>query len=309
MDKYENDIQVMNMDNLTYAGNLQNLDSLIKKENYHFIKGDIINRDLVAIVLKDFQPDFIINFAAESHVDRSIANPALFMKTNVLGTQILLDVAVECGVEKFIQISTDEVYGSLGSTGAFSETDRLNPSNPYSASKAAADLLVSSYGKTFGLVYNITRCSNNYGPRQFPEKIIPLTIKHCLENREIPVYGDGLNIRDWIWVGDHCRGIDEVASRGRAGEVYNIGASCEITNIELVRIIIEEVKDQLFLDDLKREKVDFDLISYVEDRKGHDFRYALNTDKIYKDLNWKPEIELREGIKNTVNWYLNNLVF
>jgi len=309
MNKYQDDVVVVNVDKLTYAANLKNLEDLKQKDNYYFFRGDINDRKLIVKLNNEFHPDFIINFAAESHVDRSISNPALFMETNILGTQCLLDAAVECGVDNFVQISTDEVYGSLGKTGSFSETDQLNPSSPYSASKAAADLLVVSYGKTYGLAYNITRSSNNYGPRQFPEKLIPLTIKHCLENRKIPVYGNGSNVRDWIWVDDHCCAIDEVANRGRAGEVYNIAASCEISNIDLVRIIIEELKAQLDWDDIRRKKLDFNLISYVEDRKGHDFRYALDTDKINKDLGWKPRLGLRAGINATVNWYLNNYKF
>ena len=306
MNKYQDDLMLINMDKLTYAANLKKLEAFKKKDNYYFIREDIVNRDKVAAVVEEFRPDYIINFAAESHVDRSIVNPGLFLRTNILGTQSLLDAALKFNVKKFIQISTDEVYGSLGKKGTFLENDNLNPSSPYSASKAAADLLVSSYGKTFGLAYNITRCSNNYGPWQFPEKLIPLTIKNCLENKAIPVYGDGSNVRDWIWVKDHCCAIDEVVNRGQAGEIYNIGASCEISNIDLIKLIIDEVKKQLALDDIRKDKIDADLISYVKDRKGHDFRYALNTDKINAALAWQAKLGLREGIKKTVKWYLNN---
>lgn len=245
--------------------------------------------------------DYIVNFAAESHVDRSIEGPEIFIKSNVLGTQVLLDAAKKYNISKFLQISTDEVYGSLGSKGYFTENTPLSPNSPYSASKASADLLVRAYYKTFGLNVNITRCSNNYGPYQFPEKLIPLIIHNAINGKKIPVYGDGLNIRDWLYVSDHCSAIDSVLHNGKIGEVYNIGGNNERTNIEIVKLIIKILSERSLQSGISES-----LISFVEDRKGHDRRYAIDSTKIYLELGWEPQIAFEDGIKMTVDWYLNN---
>lgn len=292
LNKYNN-YKIINLDALTYAGKLENLKDIEDNKNYKFVRGNIIDRELVYdIVSKNVE--YIINFAAESHVDRSIENPDIFVETNVMGTQVLLDAALKYNIKKFIQISTDEVYGSLGGVGYFTEKTKLAPNSPYSASKASADLLVRSYYKTFGLPVNITRCSNNYGPYQFPEKLIPLMIANAYNNKELPIYGDGLNIRDWIHVNDHCSAIDKVLHKGKAGEVYNVGGNNEKKNIEIVKLI---------LDRLEKPK---SLIHYVKDRKGHDRRYAIDSAKIQKELGWKPKYTFEEGIKETIDWYLTN---
>ena len=279
------------LDSLTYAGNLTNLAPISKSKKYVFIKGDICNLEIVSEVTEDI--DVIINFAAESHVDRSISNPQQFLNTNVLGTQTLLDAALRNKVPRFIQISTDEVYGSINE-GSWTEDWPLSPNSPYSASKASADLLALSYYKTFGLNVSITRCSNNYGAYQFPEKIIPLFVTNLMQNKKIPVYGTGNNIRDWIHVEDHCSGIEKTIDLGKPGNIYNFGGGNEITNLELARIILDYFK------------LDSDKIVYVQDRKGHDYRYSVSFEKSAAELNWKPNINFQEGIFETIEWYKNN---
>ena len=294
-------VKILNFDNLTYAGNLKNLSDIEKDPRYSFVKGDICKIKKIETVFNQFQPDYVVNFAAETHVDRSILHPDIFVRSNVLGVQNLLQVSLQHGVKKYLQISTDEVYGSLGKTGAFKETTPLDPRSPYSASKASADLLTHAYFHTFNLPFNITRCSNNYGPYQFPEKLIPLTILNCMSGKKIPVYGDGLNVRDWIHVEDHCSAIDLVLHKGVAGEVYNVGANNERSNIEIVKLIIR------ILADLRPDlEVSEYLISYVEDRKGHDLRYAIDSTKIQKELYWKASIPFEHGLKNTIRWYLDH---
>ncbi len=284
---------IVNVDKLTYAGNLENLKGLEKKRTYRFIKADICNASQMVTVFKKSKPDAVINFAAESHVDRSISSAAPFIKTNFLGVGVLLQCALEYGTKKFLHISTDEVYGSI-LRGKFKETSRLDPSSPYSASKAAADGLVMSYYRTYGLPVLITRSSNNYGSYQFPEKFIPLIILNALTNKKIPLYGDGLNIRDWIYVEDNCHAIDTVLHKGVAGELYNIGGQCERTN----RLVVNTI--------LKILKKPASLITYVQDRPGHDRRYALSIAKINKELTWQPRISFSEGLKKTIAWYLDN---
>ncbi len=287
------DYDFINLDALTYCGNLENLTSIENKDNYTFVKGDIKDKDLVDSLVKDC--DLVVNFAAESHVDRSITDPEIFIKSNVLGTQVLLNAAKEFGVEKYLQISTDEVYGTLGETGYFTETTPLQPNSPYSASKAGADLITRAYHETFDLPINITRCSNNYGPYQFPEKLIPLMISNALEDKKLPVYGDGKNIRDWLHVYDHCTAIDLVLHEGKLGEVYNIGGNNEKQNIEIVKLILNELgKDE-------------SLIEFVDDRLGHDRRYAIDSTKIQEELGWKPKYTFETGIVETIKWYLDNL--
>lgn len=285
--------QIINMDSLTYAGNLENLKSVQHHPNYSFVQADIADKTAVDVVFQQ-GIDVVVNFAAESHVDRSILEPEIFVNTNVLGTQVLLDAAKKYGVTKFVQVSTDEVYGSLGETGLFSETTPLAPNSPYSASKAGGDMLVRAYHETFGLPVNITRCSNNYGPYQFPEKLIPLIISRALNDESLPVYGDGLNIRDWLYVEDHCRAIDLVIHQGKLGEVYNIGGNNERTNLHIVQTILEELG--------KPES----LITYVADRPGHDRRYGIDPAKIMNELGWKPKHNFETGIKETIQWYLNH---
>lgn len=285
--------QIINMDALTYAGNLENLKSIEDQPNYSFVQADIADKPAVDAIFQQ-GIDVVVNFAAESHVDRSILEPEIFVNTNVLGTQVLLDAAKKYGVTKFVQVSTDEVYGSLGDTGLFSETTPLAPNSPYSASKAGGDLLVRAYHETFGLPVNITRCSNNYGPYQFPEKLIPLIISRALNDESLPVYGDGLNIRDWLYVEDHCSAIDLVIHHGKLGEVYNIGGNNERTNLHIVKTILEELG--------KPES----LITYVADRPGHDRRYGIDPTKIMNELEWKPKHNFETGIKETIQWYLNH---
>lgn len=291
LDKYE-DYEIVNLDSLTYCGNLENLREIEDNPNYTFCKGDITDKDLVFKITSDV--DYIVNFAAESHVDRSIEDPEIFIKSNVLGTQVLLDAAKEYGIKKYLQVSTDEVYGSLGKTGYFREDTPLAPNSPYSASKASADLMVRAYNKTFDLPVNITRCSNNYGPYQFPEKLIPLMISNALENKPLPVYGDGLNIRDWLHVYDHCSAIDLVLHRGKIGEIYNVGGNNEKKNIEIVKLILQNLN--------KSES----LINFVKDRLGHDRRYAIDSSKIQNELGWTPKYTFETGIAETIQWYLDN---
>jgi dTDP-glucose 4,6-dehydratase len=284
------EVTVVNFDCLTYAGNLQNLADLAQHPRYRFIRGDITDREAVLAALRS-SVDGIINFAAESHVDRSIQDSGPFVHTNVVGTQILLDAARTCGIARYLQVSTDEVYGSLGATGAFTEQTPLAPNSPYAASKAAADLLVRSYVHTFGLPAVITRCSNNYGPYQFPEKLIPLFIINLFRDEPVPVYGDGLNVRDWIHVRDHAAGIAQVWRKGRVGEVYNLGGRCERTNLELTHALLEATGKPR------------SLIRYVADRPGHDRRYAIDCSRAEKELGWRPTVPFEEGLRETVRWY------
>jgi len=307
LNKYD-DYRIVNLDLLTYAGNLENLKDVEDNPNYRFIKGDIADRDLVNRLFEEENFDYIINFAAESHVDRSIEEPGIFVKTNVMGTQVLLDTAKkywtigkdETGYPvyrdgvKYLQVSTDEVYGTLGKTGMFTETTPLAPNSPYSASKASADMLVRAYNETFKMPMNITRCSNNYGPYQFPEKLIPLMIANTLEEKALPVYGDGMQVRDWLHVKDHCSAIDTVLHKGKSGEVYNVGGNNEKANIEIVKLIIKTLG--------KSE----DLITYVKDRLGHDRRYAIDNTKITTELGWEPSYTFEQGIEETIKWYLDN---
>jgi dTDP-glucose 4,6-dehydratase len=286
--------RIVNYDLLTYAGNLENLNDIKNHSNYTFVKGDINNRELVDYLIKSHSIDVVVNIAAESHVDRSITEPDIFIKSNVLGTQSLLDVAKENKITKYVQVSTDEVYGSLGETGYFIEETPLAPNSPYSASKAGGDMLVRSYYETFGMNTNITRCSNNYGPYHFPEKLIPLMVTNALEGKELPVYGDGENIRDWLHVKDHCVAIDLVIHNGKPGEVYNVGGNNERTNNEIVHLIVEKLG------------VPKELIKYVKDRLGHDRRYAIDSTKLTTELGWKPKYTFEMGIVETIQWYLDN---
>lgn len=288
------DYEIVNLDKLTYAGNLKNLEDVQDNPKYKFYRGDICNYELVSYIVEKEKVDVIINFAAESHVDRSILSSQEFIRTNVTGTNVLLEVTRQYELERFVQISTDEVYGSLGPKGKFSETTPLSPNSPYSASKASADLLVKAYNHTYGLPTLITRCSNNYGPYQFPEKLIPLMIINAINNKPLPVYGDGMNVRDWIYVEDHCDAILKVLERGKIGEVYNIGAENEKPNIEIVKLILKELgKDE-------------SLITYVKDRPGHDRRYAIDASKIKSELGWEPAHTFENAIKETISWYLQN---
>ncbi|PGK37957.1 dTDP-glucose 4,6-dehydratase [Bacillus anthracis] len=286
--------QIVNLDMLTYAGNLENLKSIESNPNYTFIKGDISDYKLIRHVFETEQFEYVVNFAAESHVDRSIIYPHIFVQTNIQGTQTLLEAAKQFEVTKYIQISTDEVYGTLDTSGFFTENTPLAPNSPYSASKASADLLVRSYYETYGLPINITRCSNNYGPFHFPEKLIPLIIINTLANKHLPVYGDGLHVRDWLHVEDHCQAIDLVLHNGKVGEIYNIGGNNEYTNIEIVKRIIQYLG--------KSES----LIHYVTDRPGHDRRYAIDSSKLQKELGWSPKYTFDIGIEQTIKWYLEN---
>jgi dTDP-glucose 4,6-dehydratase len=288
------DYFIVNLDKLTYAGNLENLKKSESKKNYKFIKGDITNSELVNFVFENYQIKYVINFAAESHVDRSILGSEVFFRSNVIGTNVLLETSRRYDVERFLQISTDEVYGSLGKRGLFTEQTPLSPNSPYSASKASADIMVQSFYHTYGLPVLITRCSNNYGPFQFPEKLIPLMILNSLRNKKLPIYGDGMNIRDWIYVIDHNKAVENVFENGKIGDVYNVGASNELPNIEIVKLILKNLN--------KGEE----LIEYVKDRPGHDRRYAIDSSKIQNELGWKPEYDFESAIDQTINWYLNN---
>lgn len=314
--KYNSDIKIINLDALTYAGNLENLKEIEHNENYEFIKADICDKDAVMKVFDKYEIDRVIHFAAESHVDRSIRNPEVFVNTNVLGTLNLINAAklaweTSDGYKKdkkYVQVSTDEVYGALeGEEGFFYESTPLNPHSPYSASKASADFLVKAYIDTFQFPANITRCSNNYGPYQFPEKLIPLMINNALSGKNLPVYGTGKNVRDWLYVEDHAKAIDLVTENAKVGEIYNVGGHNEKRNIEIVTLIIETLLEILPEGDARRDKINLKLISYVEDRKGHDYRYAIAPDKIKAELGWEPETPFSKGIKLTIDWYLKNM--
>ena len=308
LDKEKEFDLLINLDLLTYAGNLENLKEIENDKRYKFIKGDICDRNLVENIFNEYDIDTVVNFAAESHVDRSIEDPEIFLKTNIFGTQVLLDAAkkywkinpddkyskeYKSGV-KYLQVSTDEVYGALGKSGMFTETTPLSPNSPYSASKASADMFVRAYYETYALPVNITRCSNNYGPYQFPEKLIPLMINNCKTGKKLPVYGDGMQIRDWLHVSDHCAAIRTVLHKGIVGAVYNIGGNNEKANIEIVKLIIKELG------------ASEDLIEHVKDRPGHDRRYAIDNTKITSQLGWKPEYTFERGIHETIQWYLKN---
>jgi dTDP-glucose 4,6-dehydratase len=285
--------EIVNLDLLTYAGNLENLADVEDRENYRFVRGDIADAHLLEALFAEGL-DGVVNFAAESHVDRSIEDPGHFLRTNVLGTQALLDAARRFGVARFLQISTDEVYGSREGRGAFTEESPLAANSPYSASKAAADLLCRAYWRTYDLPVLVTRCSNNYGPYQFPEKLIPLFITNALADEPLPVYGDGLYVRDWIHVRDHCAALERVLLDGRPGEVYNIGADAEKTNLEITQTILERLGK------------DAGLIRHVRDRPGHDRRYAIDSSKLRKELDWRPSISFSEGMARTIEWYIRN---
>ena len=293
LEKHPDD-NLINLDLLTYAGNIHNLDDVKDNPHYHFVKGNIVNRELVTHLVHEFNIDHIVNFAAESHVDRSILHPEVFVETNVQGTLALLDVAKKEGVAKFLQVSTDEVYGTLGATGYFTEESPLQPNSPYSASKASADMMVRAYYETYGLNVNITRCSNNYGPYQFPEKLIPLMTSNGMEGKDLPIYGNGKNIRDWLYVSDHCQAIDLVLRDGKPGEIYNVGGHNERTNNEIVHLIVDNLG------------ISEDHIKYVKDRLGHDKRYAIDPTKIETELGWKPEYTFDTGIVKTIDWYKDN---
>ncbi len=292
LEKYT-DVFIINYDALTYAGNLDNLKAIENHVQYQFIHGNLLDHQKIEEVLRQ-GIDYIINFAAETHVDRSIHSSDVFVKTNILGTQVLLEKARMYGVKKYIQISTDEVYGALTGQGYFTEKTPLAPNNPYSASKAGGDLLVMAYYKTYGLPINITRCSNNYGPFQFPEKLIPFMVLNALKNKPLPLYGNGLNIRDWIHVRDHCTAIEKVLLNGEIGEIYNIGGNNERTNLDIVKKIL----DILGLSDRQ--------ITFTQDRLGHDYRYAIDATKIKECLKWEPSLNFEEGLLETVNWYISH---
>lgn len=298
LDKYP-EYRIVCLDKLTYAGNLETLTNVMENPRFRFVKGDICDSKTVSNLFREEKPDIIVNFAAESHVDKSIENPQLFLETNILGTATLMDACRQFGIKRFHQVSTDEVYGDLpyNSFDLFTETTPMHPNSPYSSSKAAADLLVQAYNRTYGLPVTISRCSNNYGSYQFPEKLIPLMIINALNNQELPVYGDGLNVRDWLHVEDHCRAIDLIIHKGKNGEVYNIGGHNEVRNIDIVKMICNELG--------KPES----LITFVEDRKGHDRRYAIDATKMKRELRWKSETEFNDGIRNTIKWYLENRVW
>ncbi len=296
MKKYP-DYRIICLDKLTYAGNLSTLAPVMDKPNFRFVKMDICDRKAVYGLFEEEHPDMVVNFAAESHVDRSILNPEIFLETNIIGTSVLMDACRKYGIERYHQVSTDEVYGDLPLDRPdlfFTEKTPLHTSSPYSSSKAGADLLVGAYHRTYGLPVTISRCSNNYGPYQFPEKLIPLMMMNALEDKPLPVYGDGKNVRDWLYVEDHCKAIDLIIHKGTVGEIYNIGGHNEMANIDIVKLILKELD--------KPES----LITYVKDRKGHDRRYAIAPAKIHKELGWLPETKFAAGIRKTIRWYLNN---
>ncbi|GBU08606.1 dTDP-glucose 4,6-dehydratase [Bacteroidales bacterium] len=328
--KAHSDIKIIVLDALTYAGNLGTLKEDLKNDSLIFVKGDICDSKVTNKIFEDYNIDYLVNFAAESHVDRSIENPQIFLQTNILGTQNLLDTAKKFwtvgkdengypiyrdGV-KYLQVSTDEVYGSLGDTGYFLETTPLDPNSPYSASKTGADLIVKAYAETFKMPVNTTRCSNNYGPYHFPEKLIPLIIKNILEGKKLPVYGDGSNVRDWLYVEDHCKAIDLVLHKGRIGEIYNVGGHNEKQNIEIVKLTIATIRrlmeqNHSYQQVLKPGHpgigfINDDMITFVKDRLGHDQRYAIDPQKISKELGWLPETKFEDGIVKTITWYLEN---
>ena len=308
LNKYK-EIRLVNLDKLTYAGNLENLKGVEGDPRHIFVQGDICDKELVSKLFAEYDFDYVINFAAESHVDRSITNPEIFVQTNVLGTVNLLQCAKNAWYsngtwaegKKYVQVSTDEVYGSLGEDGYFMETTPLCPHSPYSSSKASADMFVMAFHDTYGMPVNITRCSNNYGPYQFPEKLIPLMINNVKNHKKLPVYGDGMNVRDWLYVEDHCKAIDMVAEGGRVGEVYNVGGHNERPNIFIVKTIIGQLHDRL-----KDEGISEDLIEYVADRLGHDRRYGIDPTKIKDELGWYPETPFEVGIVKTIDWYFAN---
>jgi dTDP-glucose 4,6-dehydratase len=309
----ETENQILNLDKLTYAGNTENLDSIKDSSRYEFIKGDIADKYLLVKILNEFQPDAIVHFAAESHVDRSIDGPMDFIRTNIVGTSILLDVATkyysaniadnDSKEFKFLHVSTDEVFGSLNEDGLFVETTPYDPSSPYSASKASSDHLVRVWNRTFGLPVLITNCSNNYGPYQFPEKLIPLMIANCVNGKPLPVYGEGLNVRDWLYVKDHCDAVYTILQHGRIGETYNVGGNTEICNIDIVKTICAILDEMRPSPDGKSYGY---LISFVKDRPGHDFRYAIDASKIKTELGWTPKETFESGIRKTIEWYLDN---
>ena len=291
------DYRIVCLDKLTYAGNLSTLKDVIGKPNFRFVKLDICDREMVYRLFEEEKPDIVVNFAAESHVDRSIEDPSVFLQTNIIGTSVLLDACRKYGIERYHQVSTDEVYGDLPLDRPdlfFTETTPIHTSSPYSSSKAGADLLVHSYNRTFNLPTTISRCSNNYGPYHFPEKLIPLMIVNCLNDKPLPVYGKGLNVRDWLYVDDHCRAIDLIIHKGRVGDVYNVGGHNEMRNVDIVKLICKELG--------KPES----LITYVTDRKGHDMRYAIDPTKIHEELGWLPETKFEDGLKKTIGWYLDH---
>ncbi len=296
VNKYQDD-KIICIDCLTYAGNMETLEPIKDKANYKFYKSDITDRKAIFEIFEKEKPDYCINFAAESHVDRSVENPEIFLRTNILGTQVLMDACRKYGIKRYHQVSTDEVYGDLPLDRPdlqFDETYPVKTSSPYSASKASADLLVMAYHRTFKLPCTISRCSNNYGPYHFPEKLIPLMISRALNNEKLPVYGEGKNVRDWLYVEDHCRAIDMIVRNGKDGEIYNVGGHEEKANIDIVKIILKKLD--------KPES----LIEFVKDRPGHDLRYAMNPAKLEKELGWKPSVTFDEGIDKTIDWYLNN---
>lgn len=291
------DYKILCVDCLTYAGNMSTLSEAMKNKNFVFYKTNICDRPNIYKIFETEKPDIVVNFAAESHVDRSIETPEIFLQTNILGTQVMMDACRKYGVERYHQVSTDEVYGDLPLDRPnlfFTENTPIHTSSPYSASKASADLLVQAYHRTFGLPVTISRCSNNYGPYHFPEKLIPLMIANCLNDKPLPVYGEGLNVRDWLYVEDHCRAIDFIIHRGKIGEVYNVGGHNEMKNIDIVRLICDYLGKP------------YSLITHVTDRKGHDMRYAIDPTKIHSELGWLPETKFADGIKKTIDWYLNN---
>ena len=296
LEKHPED-RIVCLDKLTYAGNLSTLKSVLDAPNFRFVKADICDRAAVYQLFEEEHPDIVVHFAAESHVDRSIENPGVFLETNIMGTAVLMDACRKYGITRYHQVSTDEVYGDLPLDRPdlfFTEETPIHTSSPYSSSKAAADLLVQAYHRTYGLPVSISRCSNNYGPYQFPEKLIPLMIANCLADKPLPVYGEGINVRDWLYVEDHCKAIDLIMRKGRVGEAYNIGGHNEMRNIDIVKLIIKELG--------KSE----DLITFVKDRKGHDMRYAIDPAKIHAELGWLPETMFAEGIRKTIRWYLDN---
>ena len=315
--KYDNEIRIINVDVLTYAGNLENLKDIEDRDNYTFVKADICDREAITKIFEENDIDRVVHFAAESHVDRSIKNPEVFVQTNVLGTATMLNCAKAAWElpdgtfkegKKFLHVSTDEVYGSLpdDENAFFYETTPYDPHSPYSASKASSDMLVKAYMDTYKFPANITNCSNNYGPYQFPEKLIPLIINNALSGKKLPVYGDGKNVRDWLFVEDHAKAIDMVQEQGRLFETYNIGGHNEKQNIEIINIIIETLQEMLPDNDPRKALVSKDLITYVEDRKGHDRRYAIAPDKIKKEVGWFPETMFAEGIKKTIAWFFEH---
>ena len=315
--KYDNDIRIINVDVLTYAGNLENLRDVENRDNYTFVKADICDREAIDKIFAENEIDRVVHFAAESHVDRSIVNPEVFVQTNVLGTATMLNAARKAWElpdgsykegKKFLHVSTDEVYGSLDDdpNAYFYETTPYSPHSPYSASKASSDMLVKAYMDTYKFPANITNCSNNYGPYQFPEKLIPLIIHNALAGKDLPVYGDGKNVRDWLYVEDHAKAIDMVQEKGRLFETYNVGGHNEKQNIEIVKTIIDVLRDELDDSDPRKAHLSYDLIKYVTDRKGHDRRYAIAPDKIKAEIGWEPETMFNEGIRKTIKWYFEN---